>query len=54
MVRTIIQQLAIFLVPLLLYFIYFQIERRRARKKAWRGRAGRTVRGSGSSCPDWR
>ena len=35
MVRTIIQQLAIFLVPLLLYFIYFQIERRRARKKGF-------------------
>ncbi len=33
MVRTIIQQLAIFLIPLILYVIYFYIERRRARKR---------------------
>jgi len=33
MVRTIIQQLAIFLIPLVLYVIYFYIERQRAKKK---------------------
>ncbi|MCY4190191.1 MAG: DUF6111 family protein [Rhodospirillaceae bacterium] len=33
MVRTIIQQLAIFLIPLILYIIYFYVERRRAKKR---------------------
>jgi len=33
MVRTIIQQLAIFLIPIVLYLIYFYIERQRAKKR---------------------
>ena len=37
MVRTIIQQLAIFLIPLVLYAIYFYIERQRARRKGLDG-----------------
>lgn len=37
MVRTIIQQLAIFLIPLVLYVIYFYIERQRAKKKGLDG-----------------
>ena len=33
MVRTIIQQLAIFLIPIVLYLVYFYIEKHRARKR---------------------